>query len=62
MTTTIEPCTDDTHIRAKTDPATWVTLTYRDVWVFDAGDGEPPTRCEMRDCPKCGSTLLREVP
>ena len=55
------PCTDETHAAARADVAVWATLIYRGVWVFEGDDEEPETRSEVRNCPTCGSTLLREI-
>jgi hypothetical protein len=54
-TTPETPCTTEYHDTLKT-PATWATLLLVDRWIFD------DVALEMRNCPRCHSTLAREVP
>lgn len=52
-------CTISEHEDAKLDDAAWRTMEHIGDMLIDACGDEPAERLEMRNCPRCGSTLVR---
>jgi len=47
-------CTEASHDHLRSDDAAWSSLRFR--WHWDIGG----VIWECRDCPRCGSTLMRD--